>query len=540
MRVSPGLIFGGSDREPMSHLGVSLFKALQTASVLSLDCLQRLRSQPVPASNSNTKKSSSSARKSTPIIGGSDIYLLGHVSPSDANEPSEKGKTGYGVSVSEEVITSPILGASASVVNVASIQFAQTQTPISMTEQDMFFTIAHETVHFTLLQLWSYIGQYPGPFGPSLLGSSVVEPNLESEESPWLVLSVGDSLVVSIYEKSDVPGVAHVIARDASGNHAWQFRIPSMSLSDAQTDDSDDVGLKESLPEHGSKPFVSTMDFANCSTLEESEGPSDYLKELLELIAKAHPECAVESKVFSQVVTDADLITDRVVPKTESRVEPPSVASRVSPLSMSSTSSSRWSLAVARSLLRFFGWYDFVRPEPSAGSTDARPLLTELKVPPSPASISAKPSMQHSLTTPPIGLLPPSPALIRDMKLLDKRISRESLKVAILYVADGQESESAILSNQSGSLAYRSFVNSLGWEIDLRSHLGYAGGLERSNMPESLTGVEHEGSFSKATYYCTLTLEMIFHDATRMPNDPLDIKQVKKASDMIGGLFLLF
>jgi hypothetical protein len=91
------------------------------------------------------------------------------------------------------------------------------------------------------------------------------------------------------------------------------------------------------------------------------------------------------------------------------------------------------------------------------------------------------------------------------------------MKIALLYVGDGQENEQAILHNVSGSAAYDAFVNSLGWEVDIATHDGYLGGLERSLI-----------NGTKATYYCTSTLEMIFHDVTKMPSDANDSKQVKK------------
>lgn len=54
-------------------------------------------------------------------------------------------------------------------------------------------------------------------------------------------------------------------------------------------------------------------------------------------------------------------------------------------------------------------------------------------------------------------------------------------------------------------------------KIDVASHPGYLGGLEKSLQ-----------SGTKAIYYCTSTIEMIYHEATKMPVDPNDPKQVKK------------
>nr|KAJ3423044.1 hypothetical protein HK105_003870 [Polyrhizophydium stewartii] len=35
-----------------------------------------------------------------------------------------------------------------------------------------------------------------------------------------------------------------------------------------------------------------------------------------------------------------------------------------------------------------------------------------------------------------------------------------------------------------------------------------------------------------ATYFCTSTLEIMFHDVTKMPTDPADPKQLKKAGSL--------
>jgi hypothetical protein len=95
--------------------------------------------------------------------------------------------------------------------------------------------------------------------------------------------------------------------------------------------------------------------------------------------------------------------------------------------------------------------------------------------------------------------------------------SREVAKFALLYVAPGQEDECSILKNSRGSYQYDEFVASLGWQIHLNDHTGYTGGLDASMVNDGL-----------AIYYCSSTAEMIFHDATRMPTDSNDAKQLKK------------
>lgn len=97
------------------------------------------------------------------------------------------------------------------------------------------------------------------------------------------------------------------------------------------------------------------------------------------------------------------------------------------------------------------------------------------------------------------------------------------MKIGLIYVGHGQEDEQSILQNNRGSERYNAFVNSLGWEIDIATHTGYLGGLER-NLTNG----------TKAAYYCSSSVEMIFHDVTKMPTDTSDPKQLKKVKKKRG------
>ena len=74
-------------------------------------------------------------------------------------------------------------------------------------------------------------------------------------------------------------------------------------------------------------------------------------------------------------------------------------------------------------------------------------------------------------------LLGKSDQLLRELKHLDAKRCREAHKIAVIYVAEGQEDKQSILSNASGSSAYEEFVSGLGWEVELDSHTGFMGGL---------------------------------------------------------------
>ncbi|KAL6729909.1 hypothetical protein Aduo_000918 [Ancylostoma duodenale] len=93
----------------------------------------------------------------------------------------------------------------------------------------------------------------------------------------------------------------------------------------------------------------------------------------------------------------------------------------------------------------------------------------------------------------------------RDLKHLDQTCAREVHKVAVIYVADGQEDKQSILSNTSASPCFDRFVSELGWQVCIgKGHEGYPGGL-----PYDTT----------APYYASPDTELIFHVSTHLSGD---------------------
>ncbi|KAJ2545909.1 hypothetical protein GGF49_000112 [Coemansia sp. RSA 1853] len=92
-----------------------------------------------------------------------------------------------------------------------------------------------------------------------------------------------------------------------------------------------------------------------------------------------------------------------------------------------------------------------------------------------------------------------SDALLREINSLDRMRAQETIKIAVLYVGPGQWTEAEILSNtqQDTSQAYRK--------------------------------LERDGSDGKTCpYFFDEGIEVVFHDATLMPTDKNDIRQLKK------------
>ncbi|XP_065226643.1 ral GTPase-activating protein subunit alpha-1 isoform X2 [Planococcus citri] len=102
-------------------------------------------------------------------------------------------------------------------------------------------------------------------------------------------------------------------------------------------------------------------------------------------------------------------------------------------------------------------------------------------------------------------LLQRTEKVLRELRNLDSQFCRETHKIAVIYVANGQEDKVSILSNTGGSQKYEDFIAALAWEVELESHTGFMGGLQRNRT----TGVT-------APYYATSFSELILHVSTRM------------------------
>ncbi|KAJ2158005.1 hypothetical protein GGF46_004101 [Coemansia sp. RSA 552] len=112
-----------------------------------------------------------------------------------------------------------------------------------------------------------------------------------------------------------------------------------------------------------------------------------------------------------------------------------------------------------------------------------------------------------------------SEALYREILSLDQMHAHETLKIALFYVGPGQWTESEILSNTplDTSMAYRSFVRSLGWMVDLKTFDGFTGKL----------GADGSDGIT-CPYFFDDGIEVVFHEATSMPTDKDDTRQLKK------------
>ncbi|KAJ3213934.1 Ral GTPase-activating protein subunit alpha-1, partial [Dinochytrium kinnereticum] len=444
-------------------------------------------------------------------------------------------------------------------------------------------SVIKEAAENVLLHIIHHIDNFPNSHGPALQSSQIVDPTFvedPKDDEKSLYFTFNDTTLITLIE---IPGAtpletrSRLIARDLTGKYVWDSYLFYENLSKMKRrierwegvfegsggkeggpiivvrDDEGgvkggrgvDKGLKYKLsvdvddePEPVApreKRQVFGEDEVPLYCADKDLKDVDMLGELLKYIGKKHPECLISphipidipQDVKARVIEDIkemSLLMDQQL-QFESPYQTTLVASKAALklLQEETVTSSRFPSTHNVSILSM--------EAPLTPTQKIDPLMKTYK--------HARPAASNSKTTP-FGrsrlflshfghmnfdglkedyfhLLAKSPALYRDIKGLDKKFGRETLKIAVIYVGPGQEDEQTLLKNVGGSFEYQEFVSSLGWEIDISTHPGYLGGLERSQA----TGV-------KATYFCDSTMEIVFHDVTKMPTDPMDPKQLKK------------
>ncbi|XP_062296973.1 ral GTPase-activating protein subunit alpha-2 isoform X1 [Scomber scombrus] len=379
------------------------------------------------------------------------------------------------------------------------------------------------TARMVMTHLVNHLGHHPLSGGPALLHSLVSEnhdnPSVESSElssevfkSPNLQLFVfNDSTLVSYLQiPAEAPTVGQpphpssqvrVIVRDISGKYSWDGAI----LYCTTQEDSVDMGIFNAVDRPLSTTTTVTHSrnkatspakglYKNHGSISDSlsdccdEEEVDVLDTLLEELGNGSPECLTQpqlklnqpaSSPCGMNLEQEGAILEAILRQTQQEDE----------------QVRRWDADVS---FRAASQGEPSHQEPKAPFYFCRLLLNDLGM----NSWDRRKSFH---------LLKKNSKLLRELKNLDSRQCRETHKIAVFYIGEGQEDKCSILSNSAGSQAYEDFVSGLGWEVDLATHCGFMGGLQRNGS----TGVT-------APYYATSTVEAIFHVSTRMPSDSDD------------------
>uniref|UniRef100_A0A669BS85 Ral GTPase activating protein catalytic subunit alpha 2 n=1 Tax=Oreochromis niloticus TaxID=8128 RepID=A0A669BS85_ORENI len=345
------------------------------------------------------------------------------------------------------------------------------------------------TARMVMTHLVNHLGHHPLSGGPALLHSLVSEnhdnPYVESSElssevfkSPNLQLFVfNDSTLVSYLQiPAETPTVGQplhtssqvrIIVRDISGKYSWDGAILYCTAH-------------EDFDRHCSG--------SDCLSNSCEEDEFDVLDKLLEDLGHSSPECLPQPRLklnqpaaspHGMNLEQENAILEAIHRQTQQEEE----------------QVRRWEADVS---FRADCQREPSHQEPKAPFYFCRLLLNDLGM----NSWDRRKSFH---------LLKKNSKLLRELKNLDSRQCRETHKIAVFYIGEGQEDKCSILSNSAGSQDYEDFVSGLGWEVDLATHCGFMGGLQRNGS----TGLT-------APYYATSTVEVIFHVSTRMPSDSDD------------------
>uniref|UniRef100_A0A8D0L0A6 Ral GTPase activating protein catalytic subunit alpha 1 n=1 Tax=Strix occidentalis caurina TaxID=311401 RepID=A0A8D0L0A6_STROC len=406
----------------------------------------------------------------------------------------------------------------------------QPVTEVKTHMQQGLISVAARTV---ITHLVNHLGHYPMSGGPAMLTSQVCEnndnpysesPELSPElfENPNLQFFVlnNTSLVscIQIQAEDNMPGGGlsaglasansnvRIIVRDLSGKYSWDSAIlygpsslcgssqqTSFALSLSQQDKPEDalssfehvedVSGRDGITLQVKRKFRDTV--PTWDTIRDEE---DALDELLQYLGVTSPECLQRTGVSLNIPApqpvcisekqENDVINAILKQHTEEREF---VEKHFNDLNM-----------------RAMEQDEPTSQKPQSAFYYCRLLLSILGM----NSWDKRRSFH---------LLKKNEKLLRELRNLDSRQCRETHKIAVFYVAEGQEDKHSILTNTGGSQAYEDFVAGLGWEVNLTNHCGFMGGLQK-NKSTGLT----------TPYFATSTVEVMFHVSTRMPSDSDD------------------
>ncbi|CAO3694673.1 unnamed protein product [Rhizopus microsporus] len=386
-----------------------------------------------------------------------------------------------------------------------------------------------ESAEAVLLHLLHHFNNFASPYGPATLYSTIAGPGVAQDDGDYQqyqYFSFNDTTIIAFVELPEAKEKrqSRMIIRDLTGRYVWDAQLePKATLSGSR----ERLVSTKKLGNAFDKRFIKSENKSNNRAL--ADHGKDPMSLLLKQIGELHPDCLLDPSLPLNVPSTPTALQLDMLGNLGERLEDylkkeaeqnaqhePDVNlwyTKMNSLRQRESGENKQGESMQVQLLNNFSLKkDFMPAFPQETENPHVPFLFSRLL------MSHLGLIEYNhLKDGSFQMLNKSPALYRDLRGLDRKHGRETMKIGLIYVAHGQEDEQSILQNSQGSERYNRFVESLGWEIDIATHTGYLGGLER-NLTNG----------SKATYYCSSTLEVIFHDVTKMPTDPSDPKQLKK------------
>ncbi|CAO0796344.1 unnamed protein product [Mucor circinelloides] len=393
-----------------------------------------------------------------------------------------------------------------------------------------------ESAEAVLLHLLHHFNNFAPPYGPATIHSTIIGPGVSQDDAEYhqyQYFSFNDTTIVAFVElprnQARKSAQARMIIRDLTGRYVWDTELePKLGKFETNVSMENNFVLRQDV-------CVQTLDNEVPQDIQKRQDVSrhsqDPMGSLLKKIGDLHPDCLLDPSLPLNVPSNETLLQTEMVGNLGSQLDDYLEKeahnnqqqesdvqlwySKMNMLRKKETEDGvlkRGESMQAHLMANFSSRKDFLPAFPNEAEKphvpfqQSRLLLSHMGF-----------IHYHHLKNGSFQMLNKTPALYRDLRGLDRKHGRETMKIGLIYVAHGQEDEQSILQNSRGSTKYNAFVSSLGWEIDIATHTGYLGGLER-NLTNG----------TRASYYCSSSIEMIFHDVTKMPTDVSDPKQLKK------------
>lgn len=424
------------------------------------------------------------------------------------------------------------------------------------TAKEPISTAAKNLLSFML----NMVNNFPSPNGPSIISTNLTEWDYLPEQNGVITLnpkihhfSFNNTHIITVMESPTTKGAARLIIRDVTGMYCWEFKlfyrpenatfkhignkvVPKKTLQDIleetenedeTTGDENSVGTEKDQKE--TSKSEESQDKKDKQATEEKSEPTTETKtdevsvdDDANAVGKADSDSEEELDDYPKF--DPEIDTDRtdmfflllhyaakvfpeydyfiestVVPISEQNIEIKDLLDAAQQQKVSEIQ------LLQETPKRHFKIQ--VPPEkPDIEQTIYRAFKHFLN------NMGLIRSNKHSLVR-----IEQNHKFFRTLKQLDKTCERETMKMGVIYVANGQEMQKDILKNDKGSALYSEFVDGLGWPVDLSTHTGFMGGLDQGLSTGTI-----------APYYANVTTELLFHVVTLMPTNEKDPQQIQK------------
>ena len=295
--------------------------------------------------------------------------------------------------------------------------------------------------------------------------------------------------------------ICRFIVRDFCGKNCWDcclMHSPDENLPNNYFLDIPSFKTDSTTSTETEKISTETnFDFSRLPFLKKDEIPReiDILDNILKYINISSPECRTDSKKPINIIWDMH-------PNLNNLLNPDDIKLKISTQLMQET---KYSLNQHDQELKLLQ-----AKKSSIGNQKPEQIRTESQTIQSYFHLCKSFVHQMGLLSwekrQSFNLLHKSPQLLRELKSLDDQTCRETHKIALIYIAEGQEEKTSILSNENGSQDYEDFLVALAWAVELETHEGFMGGLQ------------HNYQLKTAPYYANSLCEVLFHVSTQMNN----------------------